>query len=410
MATTIAAAMLPATSAVVHLSRDLRLRRIFGRSNCLTPMTRSLSPETAALRRAKQGALFADDALGVRVLPVIGEQKDISYYGTIARGVLNGPEVTGMGFWSINPYVGCAFGCAYCYARYAHRYVLERAATANPEHDGLQNDMDSMPPWLAFERRIFVKENAADVLRRALRHGSDRHLALLGEETIVIGTATDPYQPAERRFRVTRGVLEVLAEHAGLSIVIITKSPLVTRDVDLLRRIARSSQITIHLSLITLDRALARRLEPRAPTPEARVRALARLRANDIEVGINVMPVLPGITDAPEQLEPLVRTVAEHGATYVNACALRLQSAARQRYLPFIELEFPELARRYRATYARSHSVGDRYRDGLRDYFKRVCSRYGVPFGHRGDGGEEDTGADPRRVEARKVAEQLSLL
>ena len=373
-------------------------------------MTRSLSPETAALRRAKQGALFADDALGVRVLPVIGEQKDISYYGTVARGVLNGPEVTGMGFWSINPYVGCAFGCAYCYARYAHRYVLERAATANPEHDGLQNDMDSMPPWLAFERRIFVKENAADVLRRALRHGSDRHLALLGEETIVIGTATDPYQPAERRFRVTRGVLEVLAEHAGLSIVIITKSPLVTRDVDLLRRIARSSQITIHLSLITLDRALARRLEPRAPTPEARVRALARLRANDIEVGINVMPVLPGITDAPEQLEPLVRTVAEHGATYVNACALRLQSAARQRYLPFIELEFPELARRYRATYARSHSVGDRYRDGLRDYFKRVCSRYGVPFGHRGDGGEEDTGADPRRVEARKVAEQLSLL
>ena len=373
-------------------------------------MTRSLSPGTAAPRRANQGALFADDALGVRVLPVIGEQKDISYYGTVARGVLNGPEVTGMGFWSINPYVGCAFGCAYCYARYAHRYVVERSATAHPEHGGLRNDMESMPPWLAFERRIFVKENAADVLRRALRHGSDRHLALLGEETIVIGTATDPYQPAERRFRVTRSVLEVLAEHAGLSIVIITKSPLVTRDVDLLRRIARSSEITIHLSLITLDRALARRLEPRAPTPEARVRALARLRANGIAVGINVMPVLPGITDAPEQLEPLVRTVAEHGATYVNACALRLQSAARQRYLPFIEQEFPELAPRYRATYSRGHSVGDRYRDGLRDYFKRVCSLYGVPFGHRGDGGEKDTGADPRRVEARKVAEQLMLL
>ncbi|HKW48886.1 MAG TPA: radical SAM protein, partial [Gemmatimonadaceae bacterium] len=316
-------------------------------------MTRALSPETAALRRAKQGALFADAALGVRVLPVIGEQKDINYYGSVARGVLNGPEVTGMGFWSINPYVGCAFGCAYCYARYAHRYVLERAATANPDHDALRNDLESMPPWLAFERRIFVKENAADVLRRALRHGSDRHLALLGEESIVIGTATDPYQPAERRFRVTRSVLEVLAEHSGLSIVIITKSPLVTRDVDVLRRIARNSQITIHLSLITLDRALARRLEPRAPTPEARIRALARLRANGIDVGINVMPVLPGITDAPELLDPLVRTVAEHGATYVNACALRLQSAARQRYLPFIEQEFPELAARYRATYAR---------------------------------------------------------
>ncbi|HEY7235318.1 MAG TPA: radical SAM protein [Gemmatimonadaceae bacterium] len=373
-------------------------------------MTRALSPETAALRRAKQGALFADAALGVRLLPVIGEQKDISYYGSVARGVLNGPEVTGMGFWSINPYVGCAFGCAYCYARYAHRYVIERAATANPEHDGLRRDLETMPPWLAFERRIFVKENAADVLRRVLRHGSDRHLALLGKESIVIGTATDPYQPAERRFRVTRRVLEVLAEHAGLSIVIITKSPLVTRDIDLLRRLARDSEITIHLSLITLDRTLARRLEPRAPTPEARVRALARLREHGIAVGINVMPVLPGITDAPEELERLVRTVAERGATCVNACALRLQSAARQRYLPFIEQEFPELAARYRATYAQSASVGERYAAGLREYFERTCARYGVPFGYRGNGGAEDAGADPRRVVARQLAEQLALL
>jgi DNA repair photolyase len=368
-------------------------------------MKQTLSSKTAALRRAKQGALFADSALGVRVLPVIGEQKDISYYGSVARGVLNGPEVTGMGFWSINPYVGCAFGCAYCYARYAHRYVLERAATANPEHDGLQNAVESMPPWLAFERRIFVKENAAEVLRRALRHGSERHLALLGDESIVIGTATDPYQPAERRFRVTRSILEVLAEHTGLSIVIITKSPLVTRDVDVLRRIARNSEITVHLSLITLDRELARRLEPRAPTPEARLRAQARLSEHGIDVGINVMPVLPGITDAPEQLDRLVRTVAEHGATYVNACALRLQSAARQRYLPFIEQEFPELAARYRATYARSHAVGERYRDGLRSYFKRICARHGVPFGHIGD---EDVDAEPKGGKGESV-EQLML-
>ena len=365
---------------------------------------------TAALRAARQGVLFDDDtALGTRVLPVIGEQKDINYYGSRARGVLNGPEVTGMGFWSINPYVGCAFGCAYCYARYAHRYVLERSATAHPEHEQLHTDMTSLPAWLAFERRIFVKENAADVLRRTLRHGSDRHLALLGRETIVIGTATDPYQPAERRFRVTRSVLEVLAEHEGLSIVIITKSPLVTRDIDLLRRIGRRSEITVHLSLITLDRALARRLEPRAPTPEARVRALARLRASEVEVGINVMPVLPGITDTPEQLDVLVRTVAERGATYVNACALRLQAAARERYLPFIEKEFPELAARYRATYGRSPHVGERYRQGLQSYFARLCARHGVPFGHGGDGGEEDTGADPRVIAERVLAEQLAL-
>jgi DNA repair photolyase len=315
------------------------------------------------------------------------------YFVLPVRSILNRCDSKRVPFeWTINPYRGCEFACKYCYARYTHEYM---------ELDGGE-----------FEKKIFVKKDAAALLAQDMRKYSFASKASGGThpEHIAIGTATDPYQPAERRFRVTRSVLEVLAEHAGLSIVIITKSPLVTRDVDVLRRIARNSQITIHLSLITLDRALARRLEPRAPTPEARVRALARLRAHGIEVGINVMPVLPGITDAPEQLDRLVRTVAEHGATYVNACALRLQSAARQRYLPFIEQEFPELAPRYRATYARSHAVGARYRDGLREYFKRVCAEYGVPFGHRGDGGEEDTGADPRQVNARRLAEQLTLL
>src|SRR6185503_8980535 len=187
-----------------------------------------------------------------------------------------------------------------------------------PQNESLQTALKTMQPWLAFERRIFVKQNAADVLRKVLRHGSDKHLALLNGDSIVIGTATDPFQPAERRFRITRSVLEVLADHPGLSVCIITKSPLITRDIDVLRRINRISSLSVHLSLITLDRDLARRLEPRAPTPEARVRALARLRANDIETGINVMPVLPGITDHPEQLDRLVQTVAATGASYVN--------------------------------------------------------------------------------------------
>jgi DNA repair photolyase len=354
--------------------------------------------------------LFDENAPGIRRLPVIGEQKDISYYGSVARGVLNGPEVTGMGFWSINPYVGCAFGCAYCYARYAHRYTLERSAAANPAHELLQADLASMPSWLAFERRIFVKQNAAEVLRRTLRQGSERHLALLGQESIVIGTAPDPYQPAERRFRVTRSVLEVLAEHPGLSVVIITKSPLVTRDVDVLQRIARHSTLSIHLSLITLDRELARLIEPRAPTPEARLRALGRLREAGIDVGINVMPVLPGITDGPEQLDALVRAVAGLGATYVNACALRLQSAARERYLPFIEREFPALWPRYRATYARGYQVGERYREGLRRQFTRLCGKYGVPFGHREDIEEQDSSVRaPARPLPPEIEAQLAL-
>src|SRR6266568_5104067 len=112
-------------------------------------------------------------------LPVLGEQKDIRYYATRAKSVLNGTDVTKMGFWSINPYVGCAFGCAYCYARYAHRYVIERAADDGKMGEALGEAFANLPPWLAFERNIFVKHNAPEILSRTLRYGSDRHLALL---------------------------------------------------------------------------------------------------------------------------------------------------------------------------------------------------------------------------------------
>jgi len=337
----------------------------------------------------EQGALFSTDVLGTP-LPMVGEQKDIRYFATVARNVLNPPETTQMGFWSINPYIGCAFGCAYCYARYAHRWVVDRHASANPDRADLQDARDGMIPWLAFERRIFVKTNAPDVLRRTLRHGSDRHLALLKNETIVIGTATDPFQPAERRFRITRGLLEVLAEHPGLSVSIITKSPLITRDIDLLKRISRHSKLTIHLSLISTDRDLARRIEPRAPTPEARLRALGRLSEAGIEVGINVMPVLPAITDGRDQLEHLVKSVAERGAAYLNACPLRLRSSARARYLPFIEQEFPHLARRYWATYAFDHKVSATYTERLRTRMRAICESHGVPYGRWGAADAEE--------------------
>jgi DNA repair photolyase len=335
-------------------------------------------------RRIAQAGLFGEAfEREARLLPVVGVQKDVRYYGSPAKSILNGPEVTGMGYWSINPYVGCAFGCAYCYARYAHRYVMERAANDDRMGAALGEAFAELPPWLAFERNIFVKHNAPEILSRTLRHGSDKHLALLDGEAIVIGTATDPYQPAERRFRVTRRILEVLAEHPGLTICVISKSPLITRDIDVLSRIARISDLTIHISLITLNRELARRLEPRAPTPEARVRALTRLREAGIDAGINCMPVLPGITDNPSDLDALVKRVAGAGATYVGACALRLQPAARKRYLPFIEQEFPNLAERYRNTYAHGYQAGDRYRAGLSAFFSKLCKKYGVPASSR---------------------------
>ncbi len=346
-----------------------------------------------------QTTFFPDDAPGRRPLPVVGEQGDIVYFGTNAKQVLNSPATTGMGFWSINPYVGCAFGCAYCYARYAHRYASERLAASEGVQGGEPPAREELPPWLAFERRIFVKREAGARVRRELQRPS--RFAALQRDRVVIGTATDPYQPAERRFRVTRGVLETLAEQRGLGITIITKSPLVTRDVDLLQRIAERSALSVHVSLITVDRELARRLEPRAPTPEARLRAVARLRGAGIEVGVNCMPVLPGITDAPEQIEALVSRVAEARASYLGACALRLQSTARARYLPFIEAEFPELAARYRSTYARGHQVGERYREGLRARFASVCDAHGVAFSHyyRTEERDEDEGAPTRAAE-----------
>jgi DNA repair photolyase len=282
--------------------------------------------------------------------------------------------------------------------------VLDRSANEHPERDELAAARDTMPPWLAFERRIFVKQNAADVLRRALRHGSERHLSLLNGESIVIGTATDPFQPAERRFRVTRSVLEVLAEHPGLTVCIITKSPLITRDIDLLTRINRHSSLSVHLSLISIDRELARRIEPRAPTPEARLRALARLRDAGIETGINVMPVLPAITDGRAALERLVSAVAERGASYVNACALRLRSSARARYLPFIEKEFPQFAKRYWATYANDHKVSEAYAERLRWRMRALCEKYGVAYGSY----DREPEGQKEIVEARLAgAEQL---
>ncbi|CAN5915736.1 hypothetical protein BH11GEM1_BH11GEM1_01000 [soil metagenome] len=339
-----------------------------------------------------QTALFepVGEPTGRRSLPQLGEQKDIRYFQAASRSILNGPTATGMGYWSINPYVGCAFGCAYCYARYTHRYSVERLASATAEDGRGILPTDDLPPWLAFERRIMVKREGPALLRAALARGNT--LRALARERVVIGTATDPYQPAERRFRVTRGILEVLSEQEGIGVTIITKSPLVTRDIDLLQRIHARSRLSVHVSLITADRELARCLEPRAPTPAARLRGIARLRAHGIEVGVNVMPVLPGITDAPDMIEELVRAVKCADVSYISACALRLQASARDRYVPFIAQEFPELAARYRRAYASSHQVGERYRDGLRARFAEVCARYDVPFGRENPQEDSDSG------------------
>jgi DNA repair photolyase len=197
-------------------------------------------------------------------------------------------------------------------------------------------------------------------------------------------------------------LLEELTSVRSLSLCIITKSPLIARDVDVLAHIAAHASVTVHLSLITVDRALARRIEPRAPTPESRLRALKRLSDAGIAVGINIMPVLPGITDSPLGIEALVRAVAQAGAKSVHTCALRLQAAARERYLPILAEEFPELKDRYAKAYAKGYAVSDNYQKGLKQFVRRTCERVGIHYGSR-----EDVAA--QEAEPVSPAKQLEL-
>jgi DNA repair photolyase len=292
------------------------------------------------------------------------------------RSVLNAPEQTGTGWWSLNPYVGCEFGCTYCYARYAHRYVVERARDQGRLSAAEFQDLRGPQGWEAFERRVFVKETLAQVLDRDLARFFRRRK---GETPIVLGTATDPYQPAERRFRLTRTALEHLARYEGLSIGIITKSPLVTRDLDVLTRIAARSDVEICVSLITTDAKLLRAVEPRSPLPAVRLAALRKLVGAGLNAGLIVAPVLPGLTDDVARLTALVRAAKDAGARFLYAGPLRLYAGVRECFLPVLEARFPELAERYRRAYARSHSAPAAYAKALRRRIERLEQMFGLP-------------------------------
>jgi DNA repair photolyase len=308
------------------------------------------------------------------------------------RSVLNSSASTRMGFWSVNPYVGCEFGCTYCYARDTHRYAVERASASS----GVPADQAdaSLPPWLAFERRILIKSTAPEVLARTLDP------ARLDGQSLVIGTATDPYQPAERQFRITRGLLEVLLRFRDLSIGIITKSPLIARDATLLRALSERHEVTINLSVATADRLLARRLEPRSPVPEARLRALRRLSAAGVYGGLLIAPIVPGITDDRLGLGRLMAAGKEVGARYVVGSALRLGPAARHRFLPHLEREFPELTERYRRHFARGEGVSAAYQAALTRRLRSLQEEHGYPLdeGHRRRRQLEGAAAQPGGV------------
>lgn len=284
--------------------------------------------------------------------------------------VLNSPKSTGMDYWSLNPYVGCEFGCSYCYARYTHRYVVERAHDAGKLTDAEFADYRGAHGWEAFEKRIFVKEQVVGALDADLKR------VPLGQ-CIVIGTATDPYQPAERRFRITRAVLQRLTRCEGLSFGLITKSPLISRDCDLLLRLQERNEVQIHISLITHDAKLARKLEARSPVPAARLRALRKLVDAGVNAGLIVAPVLPGVTDDVAHLNALFAGAREAGARFIHAGPLRLYAAVRDRFLPVLGEHFPELVPRYQRAYARHAGAPREYSLALTRRIEKLRRKYG---------------------------------
>jgi DNA repair photolyase len=314
-------------------------------------------------------------------LPVLDERLRGTKFVTLQpKSVLNSPEQTGMDFWSLNPYVGCEFGCTYCYARFAHRYVVERAHDAGNLTDGDFAEYRGPHGWEAFEQRIFVKQRIVATLESDLRRYFRRATGpLAGPRAIVIGTATDPYQPAERQFRLTRAVLERLARCEGLSIGLITKSPLVSRDIDLFSHIQRHNDLEVHVSLMTLDVALIRMLEARSPMPAVRLSALQRLTTAGVNAGLIVAPVLPGITDDVGSLYALFHAARRAGARFVSASPLRLYPGIRDRFLLVLDEHFPELANRYRRAYAGPGAAPRAYARALGRRIRTLQAKYGFP-------------------------------
>jgi DNA repair photolyase len=253
---------------------------------------------------------------------------------------------------SINPYRGCEFGCRYCYARYTHEFMELR----DPE---------------LFERRIFIKQNTAWLLRQELRR-------LRPGEEIGMGTATDPYQPIERRAKVTRGLLEVMAEHRGLKLGIVTKSTLILRDIDLLTKFAANNRLVVHITITTPDTKLARILEPRAPRPDLRFQTVAALRKAGLRTGILCCPIMPGINDTYAALESVAKRAKAVDANFLGANPLFLKSCSKGTFLEFVHQHFPQLEASYEKRYAEHAFVSKAYQKRIADLVALVGQKYGL--------------------------------
>jgi DNA repair photolyase len=278
---------------------------------------------------------------------------EIEYFTLPVKSLLNRCTGTGMPFaWTINPYRGCEFACKYCYARYTHEFMEMR--------DGL-----------SFEQKIYVKQHAAELLRQELRR-------VKPGEDIALGTATDPYQPIEKKLEVTRSILQELSRHSGLELGIVTKSALVARDIDLLGEIAKRCRLCVNITVTTTDPDLARVLEPRAPRPDLRLEALNKLRDAGLPAGVICAPVLPGITDTPRQLEDVVRAAAAARACHVHCNPLFLKPCSAAVFLPFLKEHFPQLVPDYEKRFADRAFLPATYRKRISALFAQLRIKHGI--------------------------------
>lgn len=283
---------------------------------------------------------------------VLEAKSQVRYFEIAARGILNRTK-PGMPFrWTINPYRGCEFGCKYCYARYTHEFM------------GMEDGAD-------FENKIYAKAAAPALLQAELRRTPL-------SDGIALGTATDPYQPAERRFGRTRAILEVFAAQQGRHLSITTKSDLIARDIPLLAEVARRNTLSVNLTITTLDAALARLLEPRAPRPDLRLATLAKLAAAGIHAGVFPNPVMPWITDTPANLDAVAGAARAAGAEYFGGGPLFLMPCAQQVFYPFLDEHFPHLAEPYRRLYGKRAYLGGKYKEELRRRIQAIRARHGL--------------------------------
>jgi DNA repair photolyase len=262
-------------------------------------------------------------------------------------------RVRGMMFgWSLNPYMGCVHQCTFCYVR-----AFERRAD-RPSDD-------------RYGRSIRVKVNFVEKLREELARPSWQR------EQVHIGAATDPYQPAEGRYRLTRGSIEALAA-ARTPLAIITRGPLIVRDLDVLQDAARRAGAQVNFSIPTLDLDVWRRTEPGTAPPQQRLRALKTLVDGGIKVGVGMAPILPGISDAPEQLDAVVRAAREAGAVSIWANVLNLRPGTREHFLDHLARDWPEQLDRYEELYARSPYLKGELPKTVQATIAELRSRHGI--------------------------------